>query len=324
MGRLIAAAGIWLLLAGCSPAQSAATSLTAVNVGMGYIANVQFAPFYLAQARGYYRGAGLNVRFSYAIEPDLLHLAAQGKLDFVDSGGDEVLAAGAHGVRVKYVMTQYSRFPSALFALASSHIHRPSDLRGKSIAIPGRYGASYVGLLALLRAGGLLPSQVSIHTAGFSQAQLVAHHRVDAAVGYAMNEPLQLRASGHHVDELDLYHWANFAGAGIAVGDAEIVHHPKLVRAFVSATIHGLRDTLAQPAAAFRAAERAVPEIKVQAGLQRAVLRRCLAFWRAEPAKPLGYVDPRIWQNTARLLYSFHQIPSPVNADRFFTNRFVS
>jgi len=289
---------------------------------MGFIPNVQFAPFYVAQVKGYYRKAGLSVRFNYGIEPDLLKLASAGKVDFVVSGGDEVLTAGAHGLKVKYVMTQYSRFPSALFALRSSGIRSVRDLRGRSIGIPGAYGASYAGLLVLLHRAGIRRNDVSIRSVGFTQVESVAHHKVDAAVGYAMNEPVQLRHQHFRTSEFDIWKWANIAGAGIAAGDQEIARHPDDVRAFVRATLHGLRDTLRAPRQAYGISARAI-KIHSEADFQRAVLMRSLDFWRPERGHPVGWVDPRIWRDTARLLLQFQQIPRPLDASRFYTNQFV-
>ena len=328
MGRVVTALVIGsLLLTGCgdsSPSAShPASSLTRVTIAMGYIANVQFAPFYVAQARGFYRRAGLDVHLQYGIEPNLLRLASTGRVDFVDSGGDEVLAAASQGLHVRYVLTQYSRFPTAIFSLAQTGIRRPADLRGHSIGIPGPYGASYVGLLALLRHYHIPTSGVSIKSINFTQAQSVSHHRVDAAVGYAMNEPVQLRQQGHKVNEIDVYHVANIAGAGIATSTDEIAHHPGTVRAFVAATIAGMKETLQHPDQAFRIAESAVPEIKAQPKIQRAVLFRALDFWRAEKGHSLGWSNRNVWDTTARLLLLFKQIPHSVHAERFFTNQFL-
>lgn len=297
--------------------------LTNVTVAMGFLANVQFAPFYVAQSKGYYRKAGLNVHFRYGIEPDLLKLASLGKVDFVNSGGDEVLTAGAQGLHVKYVLTQYSRFPSALFALRSSGIRHVSDLKGRSIGIPGRYGASYVGLLVLLRKAGIPLSSVSLEEIGFTQLQSVANHKVDAAVGYANNEPVELRQEGQAVQEFDVYHWVNLAGAGVATGDAEIKNHPTIVRKFVAATVQGMKDTLSNPNQAFVISEHAVPEITAQPGRNRAVLDRSLSFWRAERGQPLGWIDVGVWKRTAKLLLQFKQIPHAVAPSSFYTNRFV-
>jgi NitT/TauT family transport system substrate-binding protein len=163
---------------------------------------------------------------------------------------------------------------------------------------------------------------VHIENIGFNQEVSVAHRQVDAAVGYAMNEPLDLKERGYRVREFDVYHWANLAGAGIATSDTMIARHPQLVRAFVRATRHGLADTLHDPTAAYRISAAAI-KIKLNDRVQRAVLRRAIAFWQPEPGHPLGWVDPRIWSRTARLLYRFKQIPHPVSARSFYTDEFI-
>jgi len=312
------------LLAGCGTAANAGKTqpLTAVTVGMGYIPNVQFAPFYVAQTKGYYRRAGLNVRFNYAIEPDLLTLANEGKLDFVNAGGDEVVAADAHGLHVRYVMTEYSRFPSALFALRSSGIRTINDLKGRTIGVPGTYGASYVGLLALLHHAGLSRSSVSIESINYTQVPAVANHKVDAAEGYAMNEPIELRAEGKQVTEFDVWRWANLAGAGISAGDRFISAHPSIVRAFVRATLQGLAYTLAHPRAAFTISARAVPITSGQT-VQWHVLQRAIDFWRPETGKPLGYVDPAVWSLTDRLLARYGETPHTVPVSSLYSNAYI-
>lgn len=316
------AGALSLTVHGSQTPASRQAALRSVTIAMGYVPDIQFAPYYVALSRGYYRAAGLDIHFNYNIEPTLLKLADQGKVDFVVSGGDEVLAAGAHGLRVTYVMTQYSTFPSALFALQSAGITSPARLRNKTVGIPGQYGASYVGLLTLLHAGGLSTANLSLKSIGYTQAASVAARKVDAAVGYAMNEPLELRSEGYKVSELDIWHWANIAGAGIAAGNSMIANHPAVVRAFVQATLHGLRDTIRSPSAAYAISARII-HLKSNDPLQRAKLQRSIAFWRAEPGHPLGWVDPTIWHNSVDLLYRFKQLPARVSATRFYTNRFV-
>jgi len=327
VGRLIACIAVVLCL--CSAAGPRATvaapaKLTSVTVAMGFTPNVQFAPFYVAETRGYYRQAGLRVEFQYGIEPNLLRLASVGKVDFVNSGGDEVLTAGAQGLHVTYVLTQYSRFPAALFWLQRSGIHRVNDLRGRTVGIPGPFGASYVGLLALLQSAGVPATSVSIKSISFTQAQSVAHGKVDAAVGYAMNEPVELRQQGYRVGEFDVYRYANLAGAGIAAGNAVIAKHPAIVQAFVRATLRGMQDTLRNPEQAFADAAAAAPEIRAQRQVSHAILQRALDFWRPVNGHQLGWIDPQVWNTTARLLYQFKQIPHRVASTRFYTNRFIS
>ncbi len=301
--------------------QQARATLTSVHVAMGFTQNVQFAPFYVAQKLGYYRSAGLKVDFNYTSEPNALTLLSQGKIDFVDSGGDEVLAAGASGLHVRYVLTQYSRFPSALFFLKSSHIAKVSDLAGKTVGVPATYGASYYGLLALLRSNHVNASRVHIDNIGYTQVTSVAGGKVSAAMGYAPNEPVELASEGKSVGEFDVYKWDNLAGAGIAASDKEISNQPKRVKGFVRATLKGLKFAIKHPARAFTISKEAIPGLENPA-LQRKVLQRAIIFWKPAGV-PLGHMDPKVWSRTATALYEFKQITRKVRPSLYFTNQFL-
>src|SRR5919197_1469541 len=69
--------------------RAASTSLRTVTIGMGYIPSVQFAPFYVADQRGYYRQAGLKVTFDYARSPDLLQLVGAGRVGLAIADGTD-------------------------------------------------------------------------------------------------------------------------------------------------------------------------------------------------------------------------------------------
>ncbi len=85
------------LLAGCYPVSQAPAASTIsgeparVTLAMGYIPSVQFAPFYVAQAKGYFKDAGLDVNFRYGFESDLLKLVGTNELSFMIGSGEEVI-----------------------------------------------------------------------------------------------------------------------------------------------------------------------------------------------------------------------------------------
>src|SRR5271157_378738 len=55
-----------------STGSNTGTSLKDVSIGLGYIPNIQFAPFYVAQSKGYYKAAGLNVTFHHGFVNDVI------------------------------------------------------------------------------------------------------------------------------------------------------------------------------------------------------------------------------------------------------------
>ena len=44
--------------------------MTKIRLPMGYIPNIQFAPFYVAIEKGYFRDAGIEIEFDYKFETD--------------------------------------------------------------------------------------------------------------------------------------------------------------------------------------------------------------------------------------------------------------
>ncbi len=300
-----------------------APALTRLTVAMGYIPSVQFAPFYVAHERGYFREAGLEVIPQYGIESDLLKLVGTGELSFMIGSGEEVILGRSQGLPVRYVMRWYRSFPVVLFAKASKGISTPADLVGKQVGLPGLFGASYVGWEALVYATGLDANQVTLQSIGFTQATAVSRDQVDAALDYVVNGPVQLRLAGEEITVIPVSDYVDLPSNGIITNEQTIQGQPELVRAFVTALLRGLADTLADPDAAFDASLRAVPEAGgEQAAVSRAIFDESLKLWQA-PADQLGLSDPAAWEQAALFMKDMGLIQTEVVAADLFTNDFV-
>src|SRR5690349_16342209 len=144
--------GMGLVLSGCgSPGSTKdAGTLTKVSLPMGYIANIQYAPFYVAVEKGYFRDAGIDLEFDYKYETDGVALVGAGELPFAVVSGEQVLLARAQGLPVTYVAAWYQESPVSIVAKSELGILIPQDLKGKKVGLPGLFGANYVGLRALL------------------------------------------------------------------------------------------------------------------------------------------------------------------------------
>ena len=194
---LVVAVVVGACATGTSTPSASAGARQAMTVGLGYIPSVQFAPFYLADQAGYYRDAGLDVTFQNKIDPDLVTLVGQGSIDVGLADGTSLIPAVSQGIPVRYIATMYRDFPSIVFAKTSSGISTAADLKGKKIGIPGRYGSSWIMLQALLGSANLTPDDVQIvEYPDFGQGAAVQQGAVDAATGFANNEPVQLELAG--------------------------------------------------------------------------------------------------------------------------------
>src|SRR5256712_7400708 len=243
-----------VLLAACggtsasnSTSSSTATPLKNVSIGLGYIPNIQFAPFYVAQSKGYYKAAGLNVTFHHGFVNDLIGSMVLGHDNFVFASGDEELVARSKNLQVVDVATIFQKYPVSLIVPADSSIHTLADLKGHTIGEPGPYGATHIGLLALLYQAHLTPNDVHIKSIGFTQVAALIGRHVDAVMGYSNNEPLQLRKQGFAVRAFDVSDYQPLVSNGIITTEDTFHSQPQLVQSFVQATLKGLRDVIANP-----------------------------------------------------------------------------
>ncbi len=305
------------------PASIAPAAPAALTLAMGYIPSVQFAPFYVAQARGYFRDAGLAVTFRYGFETDLLKLVGTDELQFMIGSGEETILGRSQGLPVRYVMRWYRKFPAVLFAKARSGIRSPADLAGKRVGVPGLFGANYVGWEALVYANKLDPAAISLQSIGFTQATAVKADQVDAAMDYIVNGPVQLRLAGEDVTVIPVSDFIDLPSNGIITNERTIREQPALVQALVGAALHGLADTLADPDAAFALSLKAVPEAGGdQAAVSRAIFDESLKLWQASGAE-LGRSDPAAWAKAAVFMKEMGLIQAAVTPTDLYTNEFI-
>jgi NitT/TauT family transport system substrate-binding protein len=296
------------------------SQLTKVNLPMGYVANVQFSPFYVGDERGYFENAGFDVTFDYRWETDGIQLVAAGEIPFTLASGDQVIQARSHGLPVVAVAAWYQRFPVAVIALADTPLHSLEDLRGLRVGIPETFGASYIGLRALLKAGDLTEADIELQTIGYTQLAALTTGTVDAVVVYANNEPVVLAQEGTPYNTLFVSDYANLVSAVIVSNDTMVSEHPEAVRAFVGAFIAGLQDVLDDPDTAFDISKTYIEGLAENAAAQRAVLDASVELWRAST---LGQFNTAAWTQAQTVMLEAGLIEKTLPVDALFTNDFV-
>ncbi|HET9913766.1 MAG TPA: ABC transporter substrate-binding protein [Anaerolineales bacterium] len=315
--------GMALALSACSSSGSANGSgeLTKVTVPMGYVPNIQFAPMYVAIAKGYFRDAGLDIELDYKFETDGVALVGAGELPFAIVSGEQVLLARTQGLPVVYVGAWYQQYPVSVVAKSELEVLIPQDLKGKKIGLPGLFGANYVGLRALLSEARMSESDVTLDSIGFNQVDLFVAGEQDVIVGYTANEPIQLRARGIPITEIRVSDYVQLASNGILTSEKMIAENPEMVRAFVGAFLKGLADTIANPDEAFELSETYIPNFAdLDADLQKQILATSIEQWKADR---LGYSDPQAWENMQDVLLEAGLIPGTIDLNKAFTNEFV-
>jgi len=296
--------------------------LMKIRLPMGYIPNVQYAPFYVAVDNGYFREVGIELEFDYSYETDGVSLVGAGELPFALVSGEQVLLARAQGLPVVYVMGWWQEYPVAVAAMAEENLETPTDLEGKKIGIPGLFGASYVGFRALLEVGGLSEEDVILDSIGFNQVEALVGGQEDAVVVYVVNEPVQLRALGYDIDVLAVADYMQLASNGIISNEETIANDPDLVQRMVTAARRGLADTIADPVTAFEICKKYVEGLdSTNEETQMEILRTSIELWRNDV---LGEISPTAWENMQNVLLQMDLLKQPLNLSEAYTNQFIS
>ena len=323
---VLLALGLAIGLMACSPpeVQTEAAALRKIRLPMGYIPNVQFAPFYVAIEKGFFAEEGLEIEFDYTFETDGLALVGAGELQFAVASGEQVLLARSQGLPVVYTFAWYQDFPVSVVAKTSEGINSPADLKGKKIGLPGLYGANYIGLEALLFSAGLSASDVTMDSIGFNQVEALATDQEQAVVVYTANEPIQLRAQGYEITELRVADYVQLTANGLITSEMVIANEPDLVRGMTRALARGIEYALAHPDEAYEICKSFVENLaqadESVAAVQKQVLATSMEFWKA---KRTGMSNLQAWQNMNDLLVQMGLLKEPLDVSEAFTNEFV-
>ncbi len=311
------------ILTGCSGQQKNPT-LRKIRLPMGYIPNVQYAPFYMAVEKGYFAEAGLEIEFDYSFETNGVALVGAKELPFAVVSGEQVLMARGQELPIVYVLSWWKDYPVGVTSFTDSGITEPLDLKGKKIGIPGLFGASYVGFRALLDSVGLSEEDVVLDSIGYSQVEALTAGQEDAVVIYVNNEPLQLEARGYDVQTIRVADYVHLASNGIISNETVIAEEPELVQKMVDAFLKGVNDVIADPQEAFEVSKKYVDGLAglpaEDQSIQNDILLATIEFWKSE--RP-GYSNGQAWENMYNVLLQMDLVPAGMDVNKAFTNEFI-
>ncbi|MBN2386343.1 MAG: ABC transporter substrate-binding protein [Anaerolineales bacterium] len=308
-----------LLLAACGGAPSGAS--TPIRLALGYIPNIQFAPIYVAVEKGYFTDRGIDLEIVHMDENQATALVGANELQFAVVSGEQVLLAREQGLPVVYAAAWYQQYPVSVISAAALDIHAPADLAGHTIGLPGLYGANYIGLRALLHAGGLGEADVALDSIGYAQVEAFVSGRNPVIAVYTANEPVQLRAQGYAVNEMRVADYVQLASNGLLTSETVIAENPDLVEDMVAALVAGIEETIADPDGAYEISASFVENLDLSPeAVQRQVLATSIELWRAER---IGHSDPQAWENMQAVLLEMELLSAPQDLSQAFTNEFV-
>jgi ABC-type nitrate/sulfonate/bicarbonate transport system substrate-binding protein len=304
-------------------APEALASLTHATLILDFVPNAVHAGIYRALAAGYYRQANIDLR---VIPPTstsaTLALIAAGKADFGLADGGDVATQIADGRDAVAIMAIAQRPLGGLIALAREHLTSPAQLAGRTVGITGVPSDTAVLDTTVTDAGGD-PAKVHVVNVGFNGGQDLATGRIDAFTGFWPADGVQLQVNGHPITvfKLDRYGGPAYPGLVAFTTAGLIQKDPRLVSAFVAATVRGYEDTLADP-------QRSLDDLlQLNPGLQRrfteASLRAYLPLFDDSGRVPFGELQANNVAALSAWMVAHHLITRPITTVRYGTNRFL-
>jgi NitT/TauT family transport system substrate-binding protein len=226
-----------------------------------------FAPIRLAQGKGYFKDAGLEVSFAVGRGGvDVAKQVGAGNAPIGGIVGDGPIMVRGNDVPVKIVAVFGGKGFVQLVVREDSGIEKPADLKGKTITVMSYQDTTFYALLGLLASAGLTQNDVNIQSVGPTGVwEFVATGKSVGMAGVPDWIP-PVQAAGVKVKVIPTDEYFPHMAQGIAVSDQTIKDKPEMVRKFVKAALRGMKDIMDDPDKEADNFVRFVPEWKGKEG----------------------------------------------------------
>ncbi|TFL15680.1 ABC transporter substrate-binding protein [Pusillimonas caeni] len=211
-----------------------------------------FAPWVIAQSRGYYADEGLKVNLM-AANGGAVQVAKQVGAGIAIAGssvGDAPLFLRANGVPIKVVAMLGGRSLMRVVVSADNEaIQTPKDLKGKTITTSSYTDSVYYNFLGMMAQYGVKKGDMNIQAAGPNGIwKLFSTGDADAMIAVPDSMASAVEA-GANVKVFYAEDYFPGLAQAIVASDQVIKDRPDLVKKIVSATLRAMKDIMDDPEA---------------------------------------------------------------------------
>jgi NitT/TauT family transport system substrate-binding protein len=282
-----------------------------------------FGPIQLAQGKGYFKEAGLEVKF--AVGRGGVDVAKQVGAGNAPLGGivaDGPVMVRQNGVPIKVVALFGGKGFMQLVVREDSGIQKPADLKGKTVTVMSYQDTTFYALLGLLASVGLKQDDVNIQSAGPTGVwESVATGKSVGMAGVPDWIP-PVVAAGVKVKVIPTDEFFPHMAQGIGASDQVIKEKPQMVRAFVKAALRGMKDIMDDPNKAADEFVQFVPEWKGREGAVKTAFNYYATLVYPGQAE-LGAMDPQRLSNLQDFYLEKGIIRQKTPVEELYTNEFI-
>lgn len=228
--------------------------LQPVSLQLQWITQSQFAGYYVAHEKGWYREAGIDLSI-YEGGPDLVpvDLVAASSRDFGTTLLPDLAVSIHKGQKVKAIAQIQQVNGLRLLARKDSGIRTPEDLVGKNVGV--WLGSWEIQFTALLASRHIDPKEINIISQGWSMKPFL-DGQFDAASAMIYNEYFRLIEAGMMAENIHIIDYRDygqdFPGDVLFTSDLMLKEQPDLCRKMVEVSIRGWKYAVTHPKEAAR------------------------------------------------------------------------
>jgi len=216
--------------------------LVPITLQLRWLHQFQFAGYYAAREKGFYRDAGFDVTINAGIpgrKPVNEVLAGSAQFGTANS---EVLLRRLKGQPLVALTAIFQHSAMALLTKEVAKIYSPHDLRGRKVMSTGD-----AEILAMLRSEGVDPKEVSLQESSFDFNDLI-RGKTDAFTSYLTNEPYFMNKKGVAFTILrPSTYGIDFYSDILFTTEKEIRENPDRVKRFREASLRGWQYAMQHP-----------------------------------------------------------------------------
>ena len=299
-----------LLLLGMPVAALEQRPLTQVRLQLNWQHQFEFAGFYAAKAKGFYRDAGLDVEILESVpgeNPEQQVIGGKAEFGISDA---KLLLEQHKGNEVVVLAVIFQHSPVVLL-VPENGARSIAELRGKRVMM----AAENTELLALFRKEGLREEDY-VRVEPSYDAQDLVRGKVDAIQAYASDEPDYLAREGFAFRTLrardagiDFYDLNLFTTA------RQLEQNPEQVRAFRQASLKGWEYAMEHPDEIMDVLQRDYTQ-KHSREHMRFQYQQMVPLIQPVLIE-LGYMNPERWRRIARTYASLGMLPDDFSLQGF-------
>lgn len=318
-------AAMCLLLSGCGASkETKETEEKAITLILDYVPNTNHTGIYVAQEKGYFKDAGLQVNI---IEPGdnetSATLVAVGKGDFGVSYQEDVTYArcAEEPLPIKAVATIIQHNTSGFVSLKSANIHSPKDFEGKVYAGWQAPSEEAVIRAVMNKAGGDFDKLTMVGADGSGFASLGKN--VDLQWEFEGWAVTKGRMDGYDLNYLplkDLDERLDYYTPLLITNEEMIRNNPETIRAFLSAVKQGYEYAIDHPQEAAEILGKVIPDTDLE------FIKASQEYLSKEyqgDAQNWGIMKDEVWDRYTDFMAEYGLIDHTIQAQDQYTNEFL-